>query len=62
MSTCLARLVEHSKFKKMQNIQEGDGSQVQVSMEIVYYIVIKCLVVKKKKFSTKILSGNTKST
>ena len=44
-STCLAQLVELSKLKRY-DIQGGEGSKVRVLVDIVYYIIIKCLVVK----------------
>ena len=45
MSTCLAHLVERLKLKKAGH--GGEGSQVQVPNEIFYYLVTKCLVIKK---------------
>ena len=39
----------HSKLKKKHDIQKGDESHVRVSVVIIYYIIIKCLIVKKKK-------------
>ena len=50
LSTCLAQLVERLKFKKTgHRLKGGEGSRVRVSVGIVYYIITKCLVVKKKK-------------
>ena len=45
MFTCLAKLLERLKFKKVRHLERGE-IHIRVSIETIYTFVIKCLIFK----------------